>query len=152
MSVVHAKIRIAATVDRVWEVVMDPRRLHEWVTIHRGLDAYSQGPPRKGATMQQSLRIRGVTFRVQWTLVDVSAPRLADWEGRGPAHSHASTRYELTSDDDGGTLFAYTNEFKAPGGPLGVVASRVIVGGVSDREAQRSLERLKALVEQDRHS
>lgn len=149
MSVVHATIRIAAPIERVWDVVMDPRRLHEWVTIHRSLDAHSPGPLHAGATMQQSLRIRGVTFHVQWKLVDVKAPRLADWEGRGPAYSRATTRYELSSEADGETLFTYTNEFKAPGGPLGVVASRVIVGGVSDREAQRSLERLKALLEQE---
>lgn len=147
MSVVQASIRIAAPPERVWETVMDPRRLHEWVTIHRGLDDFSSGPPHRGATMRQSLRIRGVTFHVHWTLVEVTPPRLAQWEGRGPAHSCARIRYALSSDGEGGTLFEYTNEFSTPGGRLGVMASRVIVGGVSDREAQRSLERLQALFE-----
>lgn len=128
---------------------MDPKRLHEWVSIHRSLDAYSEGPPRKGSTMQQSLRIRGVTFRVQWTLVEVKPPRLAEWEGKGPAHSRARTRYELTPEGDDHTLFDYTNEFTTPGGRLGVVASRVFVGAVSEREAHTSLERLKALVERE---
>jgi len=149
MSIVHDRIRIAAPVERVWTVVMDPKRLHEWVSIHRSLEAFSEGPPRKGSTMEQSLRIRGVTFHVQWTLVEVKAPSLAEWEGRGPAHSRARTRYELTSDGDQHTMFDYTNEFKTPGGRLGVVASRVIVGGVSQREAHTSLKRLKALVESE---
>jgi uncharacterized membrane protein len=149
MSVVHVQIGIAAPIKRVWEVVMDPKRLHEWVSIHRSLDAYSEGPPRKGSTMQQSLRIRGVTFRVQWTLVEVKPPRLAEWEGKGPAHSRARTRYELTPEGDDHTLFDYTNEFTTPGGRLGVVASRVFVGAVSEREAHTSLERLKALVERE---
>jgi carbon monoxide dehydrogenase subunit G len=147
MSIVHAQIRINAPVEKVWEIVMDPERLHEWVSIHRSLDSFSPGPPRKGSAMVQNLRIRGVTFRVQWTLVDVHPPSLADWEGKGPAHSRARTRYELTSAGDGHTLFDYTNEFKTPGGRLGLAASRVIVGGVSEREAHTSLKRLKGLVE-----
>jgi uncharacterized protein YndB with AHSA1/START domain len=149
VSIVHTQIRIAAPVERVWEVVMDPRRLHEWVSIHRSLEAFSEGPPRKGSTMEQSLRIRGVTFHVKWTLVEVNPPHLAEWEGKGPAGSRARTRYELRSDGDDRTVFDYTNEFKTPGGRLGVVASRVFVGGVSEREAHISLERLKALIERE---
>jgi hypothetical protein len=71
----------------------------------------------------------------------------AEWTGRGPAHSRARIRYELSSDDDGSTDFEYFNEFTPPGGRLGVVASRVIVGAASEREADRSLQKLKALLE-----
>jgi hypothetical protein len=39
------------------------------------------------------------------------------------------------------------NEFTPPGGRLGTVASRVIVGAASEREANSSLARLKALLE-----
>jgi hypothetical protein len=44
-------------------------------------------------------------------------------------------------------VFDYTNEFTPPGGRLGTVASRMIVGAASEREANNSLSRLKALVE-----
>jgi hypothetical protein len=74
-------------------------------------------------------------------------PRHAEWEGLGPAHSRARIRYELQPAGDSATAFEYINEFHPPGGRLGSAASRVIVGGVSEREAERSLERLKALVE-----
>jgi Polyketide cyclase / dehydrase and lipid transport len=97
--------------------------------------------------MEQVLQLRGVPFHVRWTLVDVSAPNHAEWEGRGPAHSLARIRYELTPDGEAETLFDYTNEFTPPGGRLGNVASRVIVGATSEREANRSLARLKQLVE-----
>ncbi len=146
MSLVNAKIQIDAPIERVWEIVMDPDRLREWVTIHRALGAVSGKPMGTGATMEQSMHIRGVTFKVSWTLTDVSAPNRAQWEGRGPAHSRALTRYEL-SGDNGATRFDYTNEFTTPGGRLGAVAGRVFVGGVSEREAHKSLERLKALAE-----
>jgi uncharacterized membrane protein len=146
MSTVHAKIEIQAPVERVWETVMDPDRLKDWVTIHRSVKDVSEQPLRKGATMDQVLHMRGVSFRVRWTLTDVNEPNMAQWEGRGPAHSKARIRYEL-SGDNGHTRFQYTNEFTPPGGRLGSVASRVIVGAASEREATSSLSRLKALLE-----
>ena len=147
MSTVRVKIDIDAPIERVWATVMDPDRLKDWVTIHRSVKGVSESPLRKGATMDQVLHMRGVSFRVHWTLVDVHEPNHAEWEGRGPAHSEARIRYELSDDGDGSTRFDYTNEFTPPGGRLGNVASRVIVGAASEREADSSLQRLKALLE-----
>ena len=147
MSIVHVKIDIDAPVERVWGVVMDPERLKDWVTIHRSVRDASHAPLRRGSTMEQVLHIRGFSFHVHWTVVAVSAPYRAEWEGIGPAHSRARILYQLTGDGDGGTSFEYTNEFTVPGGRLGSVASHVIVGAASEREALNSLSRLKALLE-----
>ena len=147
MSTVHAHIEINAPMQRVWETVMDPGRLKDWVTIHRSVRNVSEKPLRKGSTMDQILHMRGVSFHVHWTLTDLSSPQRAEWEGQGPAHSVARIRYELSGDGQGPTRFDYTNEFHTPGGRLGDVASRVIVGAASDREAENSLARLKALIE-----
>jgi uncharacterized protein YndB with AHSA1/START domain len=147
MSTVHVKIDIDAPVDRVWETVMDPHRLKDWVTIHRSVKDVSESPLMEGDTMDQVLHMRGVSFRVHWTLVEMVSPKRAEWEGRGPAHSRARIRYELASDGENRTAFEYTNEFTPPGGRLGGVASRVIVGAASEREANNSLVRLKALLE-----
>jgi uncharacterized membrane protein len=147
MSVVHVTTRIHAPMDVVWDTIMDPSRLGDWVTIHRSVRDVSSQPLRKGSTMEQQLHLRGVTFRVHWTLVDVRPPDHAEWEGHGPAHSHARIRYELSADGDDATVFEYTNEFTTPGGRLGTAASMVIVGAASEREASKSLERLKALLE-----
>lgn len=126
---------------------MDPSHLKDWVTIHRSVRDVSDEPLRKGSTMEQVLHIRGVSFHVHWTLTDVRSPKRAEWEGQGPAHSLARIRYELSGDSDGPTRFAYTNEFEVPGGRLGSMASRFIVGATSEREAHSSLARLKALLE-----
>lgn len=147
MSTVHAKIEIDAPVDRVWETIMNPECLGEWVTIHRSVKDVSEKPLQNGSTMEQVLQMRGVSFRVKWKLINVNAPNEAEWEGRGPAHSRAMIRYHLSGDGDGPTTFEYTNEFSPPGGKLGTLASRVIVGAASEREANRSLQRLKDLVE-----
>jgi uncharacterized protein YndB with AHSA1/START domain len=147
MSTVHVKIEIKAPIERVWETIMDPDRLGEWVTIHRSVSNVSAKPLSKGSSMDQNIHMRGVTFKVHWTLEEVNPPNLAVWEGRGPAHSSAQIRYQLSKNGDEDTVFEYSNEFKPPGGRLGSLASRVVVGPASEREARRTLERLKALLE-----
>jgi len=147
VSKVQARIEIDAPIERVWETVMDPNQLGHWVTIHRSVDSISSVPLQTGSTMRQTLRMHGVSFHVNWTLENVRPPWRADWEGHGPAGSRAVIGYRLSGQDGGPTVFDYTNEFTAPGGRLGHVASRVIVGAASEREARSSLERLKALLE-----
>jgi uncharacterized protein YndB with AHSA1/START domain len=146
MSAVDVTIHIDAPAEAVWEVVTDADRLEEWVTIHRGLKRSDPGDLEKGYAMEQVLCLRGVKFDVKWKAAEVEHERLLRWEGRGPARSRATTEYRL-SERDGATRFEYHNEFKAPLGPLGAVASKALVGGVPEREANASLERLKALVE-----
>lgn len=148
MSTVRVKIKIDAPVQRVWETIMDPGRFSEWVTIHRQVRNFST-PMSPGSTMDQVLHMRGVSFHVHWTLSDCHAPTLAVWEGQGPAWSTALIRYELSGDGDGPTEFVYTNEFSPPGGRLGSLAGRVVVGPASEREARNSLRQLKALIEAD---
>jgi uncharacterized protein YndB with AHSA1/START domain len=148
MSTVQTEIEIDAPIERVWEIVMDPYRLGDWVTIHKSVDNVSRIPLRRGATMDQAMSVVGLTFHVHWRLTEIDAPREARWEGGGPAHSDALIRYELERTNSGRTRFRYTNEFHPPGGRLGSMASRFIVGATSEREATRSLSRLKALLEQ----
>jgi uncharacterized protein YndB with AHSA1/START domain len=147
MTLVTASVKIAAPPQRVWDVVMDPRRLGEWVTIHRRLDHADSGPPHVGFQVDQTLALAGAHFRVHWILEEHEPPRHATWEGRGPARSHARTTYRLAKQGDGHTRFDYENEFRPPGGPLGAIAARALVSGISQREANRTLQRLKALLE-----
>lgn len=124
-------------------MVMDPERLGDWVTIHRKLMRADNGPPKVGFTMDQQLHMRGVNLEVHWRLADCQPCQLAVWEGRGPARSSARTEYVLEP-ENGGTRFDYKNEFRPPLGPLGAIVSRALVGGMPEREAGRTLERLRS--------
>jgi carbon monoxide dehydrogenase subunit G len=147
MTLVTASIDIDAPREEVYDTMLDPSRLDEWVTIHRKVNRADSGPPREGYEMDQTLCLRGANFKVHWTLTEHDPPSGATWEGRGPAGSYARTSYRLAEGNGGGTAFSYENEFKAPGGIFGQAASRVLVGGVSEREAKRSLQQLKGLLE-----
>ncbi len=147
MTLVTASIDIAAPRERVFDTMLDPSRMDEWVTIHRRINEAEAGPPHEGYRMEQTLCLRGANFKVKWKLTEHEPNVSATWEGRGPAGSYARTSYRLSDRDGDGTHFEYENEFKAPGGFIGKAASAVLVGGVPQREANRSLRRLKALLE-----
>jgi carbon monoxide dehydrogenase subunit G len=146
MSVVTVSTQIAATPEEVWKFVMDPARLGDWVTIHRRLVHADDGPARTGFEMDQQIHLRGVSLEVHWKLVDCEPCARAVWKGRGPARSRARTEYVLRG-EGGGTRFDYRNEFHPPLGPLGALASRALVGGIPEREAKRTLDRLRAHLE-----
>ena len=146
MSVVEVSIQINAPIDEVFALAMDPHRTLEWVTIARDVKDVQGSPTAEGFEMKQQLCLRGVPFWVHWDLVEVDAPRFARYEGKGPMRSKALIENHLSA-KDGGTFYRYKNEFKAPFGPLGSAAEKVVAGGVPEREARASLQNLKQLVE-----
>jgi uncharacterized protein YndB with AHSA1/START domain len=146
MSVVVAHIDIAAPPERVWDVVMDPRSTKQWVTIVRDVGPWDDGPLVEGFRMDQRLHLRGVTFKVEWTLQEVDAPRFARWEGKGPARSRAIIEDRLRPTQTG-TQFDYRNEFHTPFGPMGAIAAKAVMGGIPVHEANASLAALKKLIE-----
>ncbi len=148
MSTVTVSAHLAASPQQVWDTVMNPDRLADWVTIHRALQHADSGPPRVGFRMDQQIHLRGVNLEVHWRLVDCQPGRLAIWEGHGPARSRARTEYVLHP-EAGGTRFDYRNDFCPPLGPIGALASRALVGGIPEREAARTLERLGQLLAGD---
>jgi len=144
MRVEHSA-RIAAAPEDIFDVLTDASRLEQWVTIHERLVAAPLGPLKKGSELTQLLKLAGRGFKVHWTVVESDRPRRVVWSGRGPVRSKASVTYEL--DPDGtGTYFSYANEYDLPGGPVGKLAGPMVTR-VTTRELERSLEKLRKLVE-----
>jgi uncharacterized protein YndB with AHSA1/START domain len=143
---IERTVEIAATPERIYEIIMDPACLERWVTIHTALEDAPQGPLEHGSELTQRLQLAGRGFTVHWKVIENRPARKVVWEGSGPLRSHAGVTYELAPNDDGGTRFTYTNEFALPGGPLGRVAGPV-VRKVTAGEIDSSLSRLRELVE-----
>ena len=142
---VHRTVEIAAPPERVYEVVMDPERLEDWVTIHHHLEDAPNGRLKQGSKLTQCLKLAGTKFNVRWTVVENEPCIRVVWEGRGPVASHARVVYEFEG-NGGGTTFSYLNEYDLPGGALGRLAGRA-VSRVTQKELEGSLQRLKQLVE-----
>lgn len=147
-SSVRETIELEAAPERVWELLMDPRRLGEWVSAHRKLDELPRLPLESGDRFRQKLGIGPVSFWVEWSVVEARAPELARWRGDGPGNSRAVVTYRLTAAGDG-TRFEYENDYEPPGGRLGHAAKRVVNAAAGHREARKSLRRLAAVLDGD---
>jgi carbon monoxide dehydrogenase subunit G len=143
---VERTIEIAAPPQRVYEVVMDPGRLEDWVSVHESLIEAPGGELKQDSELTQCLKLAGRRFNVHWKVVQDDCPTRVVWEGQGPVHSQAKVIYEFEPNGDGGTRFSYMNQYDLPGGPLGKLAGRS-VAGIARKEADRTLERLKQLIE-----
>lgn len=142
---VERSIQIAAPPEDIYHVVMDPRRLGDWVSIHDSLPSAPKGELRSGSELTQRLRLARRCFTVRWKVTEDDPPRRVVWDGRGPLRTRARVVYEL-SERDGGTRFSYENVFDLPGGAAGRLAGRGF-GRTAEREMRRSLDRLKGLME-----
>jgi carbon monoxide dehydrogenase subunit G len=144
---VERDITIDAPPADVWKVLMDPKRLADWVSIHQKLKNAPSGILEQGDELTQCLRLMHKNFDVKWKVKQADQPRKAIWEGRGPVRSKASVIYELEPDGNGGTRFHYENEFKSPGGPFGSFLTDRAFQGTSEREADKTLGKLKGILE-----
>jgi carbon monoxide dehydrogenase subunit G len=144
MSLVTASIDIPAAPSEVWKLVMDPHHLGDWVTIHRKLLRADDGPVEVGYEMDQRISLRGVSLEVRWKLIECKPCHKAVWEGHGPARSRALTQYTLHALSEHATRFDYRNEFHAPLGLIGALASRALVRATPEQEAKQTLKRLCA--------
>jgi carbon monoxide dehydrogenase subunit G len=142
---VERETEIAAPPQRVYDVVMDPSRLDEWVTIHHHLEGSAPDRLEHGSKLDQVLKLAGRKFHVRWTVIENEPCARVVWEGRGPVTSHARVEYAFTENGEG-TRFSYMNQYDLPGGPLGRLAGRTLAR-VTQKELDGSLQRLKGLVE-----
>ncbi|MCB0864097.1 MAG: SRPBCC family protein [Solirubrobacterales bacterium] len=145
-DVVKQTIEIAAPIERVWELVMDPERLGEWVTIHEEAYDYPDADLETGSRFGQRMKLKGVPLKVRWEVTECDPPHRARWNGTAAAGSKARIAYDL-SESDGGTVFDYENEFDLPAGKVGKLAGRAFNAMSGEREAKKSLQRLKDLLE-----
>jgi carbon monoxide dehydrogenase subunit G len=144
---VERDITINASPDEVWDFLMDPQKLKDWVSIHQKLKQAPSGVLEQGDELVQCLRLAHKNFDVRWNVKQADKPHKAVWEGRGPVRSKASVVYELRPDDNGGTCFHYENAFKSPGGPLGGFIADHAFQRTSEREADKTLKSLKGQLE-----
>jgi carbon monoxide dehydrogenase subunit G len=142
------EIHIDAPPEAVYDTLMDPGCLGSWVTIQDELLQAPEGDLEKGDELVQRCKVAGQRFKLRWKVEQANRPHKTIWNGKGPLGSKARVTYDL-AENDGGTRFTYTNEYDLPGGPVGRLAGKAVVGA-SGAEADRTLARLKRLIEKQR--
>src|SRR3954453_7176874 len=145
MTKLEREIHIEADPEAVYAKLMDPDCLGQWVKIRDGVLEAPDGDLEKGDELVQRCKVAGRKFKLRWKVEQADPPHKTVWRGRGPLGSKARVTYGLAA-NNGGTDFTYTNEYDLPGGPVGRLAGRAVVGA-SGSEADRTLERLKKLIE-----
>ena len=145
MSKLEREIHIDAAPEAVYDRLTNPHCLGEWVTIQEALEEAPDGELKVGDRVVQRMKIAGQRFKVSWEVCEARKPEFVEWKGTGPMGSKAHAVYEITA-KAGGAHFSYLNEYDLPGGPAGRLAGRALMRAAGG-EADRSLERLKALIE-----
>jgi hypothetical protein len=145
MSRLEREIHIDADPEVVYDKLMDPACLGEWVTVQDKLLEAPPGDLKQGDELVQRLKVAGTKFKLCWRVEQADRPRKTIWTGRGPLGTKARVTYDLAA-NNGGTDFTYTNEYDLPGGPMGRLAGKA-VAGASGGEADKTLRRLKEFVE-----
>ena len=145
MTKLEREIHIDAQPEDVYAKLMDPDCLGQWVTIQDELLEAPSGDLEQGDQLVQRCKVAGQKFKLRWKVEKAERPHKTVWKGRGPFGSKARVTYDLAS-NNGGTDFKYTNEYDLPGGPVGRLAGKAVMGA-SGSEADRTLERLKKLIE-----
>ena len=147
VTAVSATIDIAVPPERVWDVIMDPEHFGDWVTIHRKLGHVDDGPlGRASASTRRSPPPRELPGALDPRRVR-GAPTTRSGRARArPAPTPASSTAHA----------ARRRRADALRLPQRVLAARRLPrphgrprarGGIAEREANRSLERLKAFLE-----
>ena len=92
MSKLECEIDIDAPRELVYDVVADPRCLHEWVTIQEELEEAPDGDLTPGSELRQRMKVAGRRFHLSWTVVEAERPSRIVWEGHGPMRTKARAR------------------------------------------------------------
>ncbi len=141
---IEQSIDLGTTREQLWDLLMDPNRLGEWVGPHRSIKDVPDLPLGEGDRFRQKLGFGPISFKVKWEVVQLNKPEFTRWVGTGPGGSRAEVVYTLSELEGGaGTRFDYCNDYELPGGVMGRAAKRAFSSATGAREARKSLQRLQ---------
>ena len=143
---VEREVEIAAPPQDLYEVVMDPSRLEDWVTIHEYLEGAPPRQLREGSKLTQCLKLAGQRFKVRWTVVEnepCQAGRVGG-PGTGALHGQGGLRVRAANGD--GTTLLLRQRVRPPGRPAWPAWRGRWSAGHGGR-ARRITEKAQSLVE-----
>ena len=95
---------LAAPPERLWPLLIDFGRHHEWMTGHDRVVTTPPAEPVQGAAFTQYGTLRGVSGRVDWLIEELTPPGLLHLTGRAPRGLRVAARVALSPSAGGTTL------------------------------------------------
>lgn len=144
MAHVKRSIIIDSPVAKVFDFVTNPDNWTRYVTSLIDVRNVSNDVPVSGTTFKWVYRMLGMNFSGKGRVMDYDKNRkfIMRMEGAFPI-----TETYLFSKEDNGTKLAVEIDYEVPGKVLGVVANRLAVEKMNQKEAAAVLEKVKALCE-----
>ncbi|MEV0077702.1 SRPBCC family protein [Nocardia neocaledoniensis] len=142
MAKVTITKEIAAPQEKVWEVLANPARFEEWLTLHT---KWKSEPPTElavGSKMSEVLTIMGMANTIDFTVGTYEAPNSMSMSGVGMAGAKITFTLSVEAAGDSSKVTIVT-EF----------ISQMMVGAIagaieraSTKEIEASLEKFQSLV------
>ena len=149
MTRIERAIQIDRSPREVFALLTDLDRLEEWATIAGETRDVSTRPIRNGTTFSQVMRVLGQELQTEWRVDELNAPHHVAYSATAPGGGELAMRQTVIPVDRGSRVELQI-DYELPGGFIGELIDRAYVEGHNEREAERSLENLKRLLERRR--
>ncbi len=132
-------------VQEVWDLMMDPDRLTEWLAIDEVRDVGGR-LDEVGVSYILVVRLAGFRLKGRWEITGVDPLRLREFVGTPPGCSVVKGRDRFAA-VDGRTELTVELDYQVWGGPLGKVADRMFGRALVARIVRKNVAGLKRLLE-----
>lgn len=145
MAQITRQFELDAKPDVVFDLLTDLDRLPEWATIVVDTRDVSQRPLRPGCTFRQTIRVLGRELDSEWRITELEPGRHVAYEATTPMGGALTLKQTVLS-REAGSRVQLAIDYELPGGLVGDMLEH-IVEGQNEREAERSLQNLKELLD-----
>ncbi|GAB4477046.1 MAG: hypothetical protein Kow00124_19800 [Anaerolineae bacterium] len=143
MAALERSIFINGTTDEIDAITLDPWRLPEW---YEGVEHVEPDGvyPEPGGVVNMTYRAAGIAFTIKMTCLELVRGEYALYQMEGMM---SGTNRWIHTPEGNGTWLTAQFEYELPGGGLGKAFDRLVVERMNAENLEKSLARLKELVE-----
>lgn len=145
MATISETVIINAPIERVFDVVTDPRRTGDWNPNIVDISRPSPLPAQVGTSWVQTVLMMGRQQRMNCRVTELDRPVSGRLDISGDQHATITTVCEPVP---GGTRVTQTIEFRPPGGLFGSIAAGV-AAPLLLKEMRQSMERQRIAIERE---
>jgi uncharacterized membrane protein len=144
---IQRSLIVLAPQDRVFALIADPRRTPEWLVGVRSVHVLTSGAIRVGSETSSYVNALGRDWLARGHCVVLEPPdRIVIETSLGPGiQSRSDSRLEAL--EEGKTRLIAELAFRRPGGPFGMAFSALGVRESIENDFDRSLQKLKLILE-----